>query len=156
MDCLVWSGIYIFIITLLFQLKYFRFFCQDVNDTTGKQKNVQAGTCIDHGPVSDNFFEFYMYAHAGIMGTSRPAHYLLLHDDNNLSPESLKSKYSKFEFQTSILTFIYLIFSHVVFPMPLLCKMYPYRCNACLYLLRPADCSTWSILAQKPRLRYGW
>lgn len=93
MDCLVRSGIYIFIITLLFQLRYFRFFCQDVNDTTGKQKNVQAGTCIDHGPVSDNFFEFYMYAHAGIMGTSRPAHYLLLHDDNNLSPESLKSKY---------------------------------------------------------------
>lgn len=67
-----------------------KFFCQEEKDTTGKQKNVQAGTCIDHGPVSDNFFEFYMYAHAGIMGTSRPAHYLLLHDDNNLSPESLK------------------------------------------------------------------
>ena len=48
-----------------------------------------------------------------------------------------------------------LMFSNVVLPLPLLCKMYPYCSNACLRLLRPADCPTWSILAQKSWLRYG-
>lgn len=67
-----------------------KLFCENDRDGVGKNVNVPAGTVVDHGITSGQIYDFYLCAHAGIMGTSRPAHYMLLHDDNNLSGHTLQ------------------------------------------------------------------
>ncbi|TYZ63535.1 hypothetical protein PybrP1_010175 [[Pythium] brassicae (nom. inval.)] len=60
-----------------------RSFCVDRNDCD-VSGNVPPGTVVDAGIVGPARFEFYLYGHSGIQGTSRPAHYTVLHDGNNL------------------------------------------------------------------------
>jgi Piwi domain len=35
-------------------------------------------------------FDFYLQSHAGLLGTSRPAHYNVLYDENNFTPDSMQ------------------------------------------------------------------
>ena len=51
-------------------------------DRTG---NCRAGTVVDRDIVHPTELDFYLQSHAGLLGTSRPAHYNVLYDDNAFS-----------------------------------------------------------------------
>jgi len=52
--------------------------------------NVPAGTVVDTGVVHPRQFDFYLVAHGGIQGTSRPTHYHCIFDENNFTPDLLQ------------------------------------------------------------------
>ncbi|KAG8903832.1 hypothetical protein FRB99_002683 [Tulasnella sp. 403] len=56
-------------------------------DRTG---NCLAGTVIDQGITSPTEFDYFLQSHAGLLGTSRPAHYNVLLDENNMTPDALQ------------------------------------------------------------------
>jgi hypothetical protein len=47
--------------------------------------NCPPGTVIDSDVVSPVEADYYLYGHAGLRGTSKPAHYNVLHDDHNFT-----------------------------------------------------------------------
>ena len=47
--------------------------------------NCPAGTVVDTGVVSPVEFDYYLYGHAGLLGTSKPAHYNVLLDENEFT-----------------------------------------------------------------------
>lgn len=55
-----------------------------------KNGNAQPGTVVDTGIVSPSAFEYYVYSHAGLIGTSRPTKYQVLLDDSNLGSDRLQ------------------------------------------------------------------
>ena len=65
-----------------------RFFPIDGGDRTG---NCRAGTVVDRDITHPVELDFYLQSHAGLLGTSRPAHYNVLHDDNNFSADALQA-----------------------------------------------------------------
>ncbi|KAF7325238.1 Argonaute-like protein [Mycena kentingensis (nom. inval.)] len=52
--------------------------------------NVHAGTVFDRDITHPHRFDFYLVSQGGLLGTSRPAHYSVLHDENNFSADSLQ------------------------------------------------------------------
>ncbi|EZG10816.1 hypothetical protein H106_00394 [Trichophyton rubrum CBS 735.88] len=56
-----------------------------------KTENVLPGTVVDRGCTTAREFDFFMVAHAGIQGTCRPAHYVVLKDGNNFTANELQS-----------------------------------------------------------------
>jgi eukaryotic translation initiation factor 2C len=54
-------------------------------DDADRSNNCPAGTVIDTGVVSPVEFDYYLYGHAGIIGTSKPAHYNVLLDENKFT-----------------------------------------------------------------------
>ncbi|KAK8504166.1 hypothetical protein V6N11_081441 [Hibiscus sabdariffa] len=54
-------------------------------------ENVPPGTVVDTKIVHPRNYDFYMCAHAGIIGTSRPAHYHVLLDEIGFSPNDLQN-----------------------------------------------------------------
>ncbi|KAJ2813382.1 hypothetical protein H4S07_000728 [Coemansia furcata] len=52
--------------------------------------NPPPGTCVAGGVVSPCVFSFYLLAHRSPFGVSRPAYYLVLHDDSGQSAEDLR------------------------------------------------------------------
>jgi len=67
-----------------------RLFCDDKNDCVGKSQNIPAGTVVDNVVTQIDRCDFYINSAQGIQGTSRPAHYTLIHDDNDLTADSLQ------------------------------------------------------------------
>jgi len=67
-----------------------RFFPQNERDGD-KSGNCQAGTVVDREVSHPTEFDFYLQSHGGLLGTSRPAHYSVLYDENNFSADSLQS-----------------------------------------------------------------
>nr|XP_023881007.1 protein argonaute 16 [Quercus suber] len=53
--------------------------------------NVPPGTVVDTKIVHPRNYDFYMCAHAGMIGTSRPAHYHVLVDEIGFSPDQLQN-----------------------------------------------------------------
>lgn len=53
--------------------------------------NVPPGTVVDTKIVHPRNYDFYMCAQAGMIGTSRPAHYHVLLDEIRFSPDDLQS-----------------------------------------------------------------
>ncbi|KAI9001051.1 argonaute-like protein [Trametes punicea] len=53
--------------------------------------NCPAGTVVDRDIVHPTEFDFYLQSHSGLLGTSRPAHYSVLYDENNFTPDSLQA-----------------------------------------------------------------
>ncbi|KAL6626385.1 hypothetical protein ACP70R_030111 [Stipagrostis hirtigluma subsp. patula] len=51
---------------------------------------VSPGTVVDTGIYHPRNYDFYMCAHAGMIGTTRPTHYHVLHDDIGFSPNDLQ------------------------------------------------------------------
>ncbi|KAL8514052.1 hypothetical protein ACS0TY_013239 [Phlomoides rotata] len=52
--------------------------------------NVQPGTIIDNDVCHPKNNDFYLCAHAGMIGTTRPTHYHVLLDDIGFSPDELQ------------------------------------------------------------------
>ncbi|XP_028395375.1 protein argonaute-2-like [Dendronephthya gigantea] len=67
-----------------------RFFAEDTRDQRGKSKNVPAGTVVDTQVCHPYEFDWYLCSHAGIQGTSKPAHYHVLYDDSNFKSDDLQ------------------------------------------------------------------
>ncbi|XP_022930861.1 protein argonaute 16-like [Cucurbita moschata] len=57
----------------------------------GAPENVPPGTVVDTKVVHPKNYDFYMCAHAGMIGTSRPAHYHVLVDEIGFSPDDLQN-----------------------------------------------------------------
>ncbi|KAJ4494682.1 argonaute-like protein [Lentinula edodes] len=53
--------------------------------------NCPAGTVVDREIGHPTDLDFYLQSHGGLLGTSRPAHYSVLHDENAFSPDALQS-----------------------------------------------------------------
>jgi eukaryotic translation initiation factor 2C len=51
--------------------------------------NCLAGTVIDSMVTNPENYDFFMIAHNGIQGTSRPVRYTVLFDENDMSPDDL-------------------------------------------------------------------
>ncbi|GMH16098.1 hypothetical protein Nepgr_017939 [Nepenthes gracilis] len=70
-----------------------RLFANNHNDrnSVDKSGNVLPGTVVDSKICHPTEFDFYLCSHAGIQGTSRPAHYHVLWDENNFSADELQS-----------------------------------------------------------------
>jgi eukaryotic translation initiation factor 2C len=66
-----------------------RFYPTDVKgaDSTG---NAKPGTVVDRGITGERLFDFFLLAHQGLKGTSKPAHYVVLKDDNYLGADRLQ------------------------------------------------------------------
>ncbi|KAK9118007.1 hypothetical protein Scep_016100 [Stephania cephalantha] len=56
-----------------------------------KNGNVLPGTVVDTGICHPVLRDFYLNSHAGIQGTNRPAHYHVLHDDNNFTEDQIQT-----------------------------------------------------------------
>ncbi|KAJ1796836.1 hypothetical protein LPJ59_003504 [Coemansia sp. RSA 2399] len=56
-------------------------------DKTG---NCIPGTVIDRSITFAPLFDFYLFAHAAIQGTSRPTHYVVLHNDIGFTADELQ------------------------------------------------------------------
>ncbi|XP_047334251.1 protein argonaute 10-like isoform X2 [Impatiens glandulifera] len=59
--------------------------------STDKSRNILPGTVVDTKICHPTEFDFYLCSHAGIQGTSRPAHYHVLWDENNFTPDGIQS-----------------------------------------------------------------
>ncbi|KAF9624717.1 hypothetical protein IFM89_013255 [Coptis chinensis] len=70
-----------------------RLFANNHNDrrTIDRSGNILPGTVVDSKICHPTEFDFYLCSHAGIQGTSRPAHYHVLWDENNFSADGLQS-----------------------------------------------------------------
>lgn len=66
-----------------------RFFPMSKNDAD-RSGNVKAGTVIEQGCCHPTEFDFYLMSHGGLQGTSRPAHYHCLIDENGFKPDDLQ------------------------------------------------------------------
>lgn len=66
-----------------------RMFPQSANEGD-RSGNCPSGTVIDTDIVHPTEFDFYLQSHGGLLGTSRPAHYSILYDDNQFSPDALQ------------------------------------------------------------------
>ncbi|GBC10173.1 hypothetical protein RclHR1_00940014 [Rhizophagus clarus] len=67
-----------------------RFFPMDKLDAD-KTGNCLPGTVVETGVTHPFEFDFYLQSHAGILGTSRPAHYHVLFDENGFNADSLQT-----------------------------------------------------------------
>lgn len=68
-----------------------RFFVTGASSSAADRSgNVPAGTVVDTAIVHPRQFDFYLVAHAGIQGTSRPTHYHVIFDENRFTPDLLQ------------------------------------------------------------------
>ncbi|MBA0558614.1 hypothetical protein Golob_015626, partial [Gossypium lobatum] len=70
-----------------------RLFANNHNDrhAVDKSGNILPGTVVDSKICHPTEFDFYLCSHAGIQGTSRPAHYHVLWDENKFTADALQS-----------------------------------------------------------------
>ena len=81
-----------------------RLFCQNKQDKCGRSGNIPAGTTVDVAICHPTEYDFYLCSHAGIQGTSRPSHYHVLWDDNNMAADDMQVGFFIFlkEFSVSL------------------------------------------------------
>ncbi|KAM7496848.1 hypothetical protein LguiA_021262 [Lonicera macranthoides] len=60
-------------------------------NSTDRSGNILPGTVVDTTICHPTEFDFYLCSHAGIQGTSRPAHYHVLYDENKFSADALQT-----------------------------------------------------------------
>ncbi|PKA46781.1 Protein argonaute PNH1 [Apostasia shenzhenica] len=60
-------------------------------NSTDKSGNILPGTVVDSKICHPTEFDFYLCSHAGIQGTSRPAHYHVLWDENNFTADEIQT-----------------------------------------------------------------
>ncbi|XP_049523406.1 protein argonaute-2-like isoform X2 [Dermacentor silvarum] len=67
-----------------------RFMPANERDGVGRAKNIPPGTTVDTVVTHPVDFDFFLCSHAGIQGTSKPAHYYVVHDDANFTSDDLQ------------------------------------------------------------------
>lgn len=65
-----------------------RFLAKDQRDTD-RSGNLIAGTVVDTSVVSPFGFDFYLQSQAGLVGTARPCHYVVLRNEMQFTSEQL-------------------------------------------------------------------
>ncbi|CAN1265707.1 Protein argonaute 1B [Linum perenne] len=60
-------------------------------NSVDRSGNILPGTVVDSKICHPTEFDFYLCSHAGIQGTSRPAHYHVLWDENKFTADGLQS-----------------------------------------------------------------
>ncbi|KAM0902731.1 hypothetical protein ACQ4PT_019040 [Festuca glaucescens] len=70
-----------------------KLFADNHNDRSSidKSGNILPGTVVDSKICHPTQFDFYLCSHAGIQGTSRPAHYHVLWDENNFMADEMQT-----------------------------------------------------------------
>ncbi|XP_071724545.1 protein argonaute 5-like [Rutidosis leptorrhynchoides] len=70
-----------------------RFFPANHNEKNlmDKSGNILPGTVVDTHICHPTEFDFYLNSHAGIQGTSRPAHYHVLYDENKFTADHMQN-----------------------------------------------------------------
>ncbi|EEE66396.1 hypothetical protein OsJ_22736 [Oryza sativa Japonica Group] len=70
-----------------------RLFAHNHNDqnSVDRSGNILPGTVVDSKICHPTEFDFFLCSHAGIKGTSRPAHYHVLWDENNFTADALQT-----------------------------------------------------------------
>lgn len=68
-----------------------RFYPAEGENNGDSSGNTVPGTVVDRGVTAVYDFDFYLQAHAGLKGTVRPAHYYVVHDENNFTADSLQT-----------------------------------------------------------------
>lgn len=70
-----------------------RLFANNHKDRSSMDKsgNILPGTVVDSKICHPTEFDFYLCSHAGIQGTSRPAHYHVLWDENNFTADEMQT-----------------------------------------------------------------
>lgn len=68
-----------------------RFNVMNRSDGVGKNANVPPGTVVDTHIVYPFFGDFFLCNQMGSQGTSQPAHYTVINDDNNFRLEEIQS-----------------------------------------------------------------
>ncbi|XP_015077849.1 protein argonaute 5-like [Solanum pennellii] len=63
----------------------------DDRTLTDRSGNILPGTVVDTNICHPTEFDFYLCSHAGIKGTSRPAHYHVLYDENNFTADGIQN-----------------------------------------------------------------
>ncbi|XP_072998962.1 protein argonaute PNH1-like [Typha latifolia] len=59
--------------------------------STDRSGNILPGTIVDSKICHPTEFDFYLCSHAGIQGTSRPAHYHVLWDENKFTADEMQT-----------------------------------------------------------------
>lgn len=67
-----------------------RFFPENPSQGVGRNLNVPPGTCVDRQITHPVYFDYFICSHEGIQGTSKPAHYTVLHNDLKLKTDELQ------------------------------------------------------------------
>ncbi|KAJ3178507.1 hypothetical protein HDU87_003581 [Geranomyces variabilis] len=67
-----------------------RFFAKSSAEAD-KSGNVQPGTVVDTKITHPKEWDFFLNSHAGLLGTSRSAHYHVLHDENEFNSDKLQN-----------------------------------------------------------------
>ncbi|XP_077494606.1 protein argonaute-2-like isoform X6 [Amblyomma americanum] len=67
-----------------------RFMPANDRDGVGKFRNVPPGTTVDSVVTHPLDFDFFLWSHFGIQGTSRPAHYYTVWDGSQFSADDLQ------------------------------------------------------------------
>lgn len=67
-----------------------RFYPARADYTDGRTGNTKPGTVVDRG-MTGNAYDFFLVAHQGLQGTSRPAHYIVLKDENRVGADQMQA-----------------------------------------------------------------
>ncbi|KAJ8092745.1 hypothetical protein PM082_007074 [Marasmius tenuissimus] len=67
-----------------------RFFPTDPQQAD-RDGNPKAGTVVDRGVTAVYNFDFFLQAHGGLQGTTKPTHYYVVHDDMNFTADELQT-----------------------------------------------------------------
>ncbi|KAI0028216.1 Piwi domain-containing protein, partial [Vararia minispora EC-137] len=65
-------------------------FYATTEENADKNGNTRPGTVLDKGVTSIRDYDFYLQAHAGLQGTVRPTHYIVIYDENRLSADTIQ------------------------------------------------------------------
>lgn len=67
-----------------------RFFGIGTDGVDARTQNLQSGLGVDSTVTHPYAFDFFLQAHAGLVGTARPTHYICLVDELGLTPDDLQ------------------------------------------------------------------
>ena len=61
------------------------------SDGADNKGNPKAGTVVDRGVTAVYEFDFFLQAHGGLQGTTKPTHYYVVHDEMGFTADDLQT-----------------------------------------------------------------